>query len=297
MPAISEVQNRPANVDLLVAQRRLYSDAKVVRGVRVVGSALFAIPLPVISVLIPETQSLITGLGFLWLMAALVLMFAVERRNTDTATRILEQFDVEVFCLEWNRRLAGRRTSPEEIQRAIRRAGQDREQLYDWYPPVVDGVPYPLSVLICQRAGTVWDWQLKSSYGWVVAAAVVLLMTTSIAIAVAVDYSTLEWLLVLVLPMGGAFAGGADTVRRHFSDAKDQREMCERLDDDWRRALEDPSSLTVKECRQHQDCRYTHRQNGLPVPDFWYQINRKRAEADMTAAARHMVEEFADRQS
>lgn len=289
---IADAQNRPENLELLVAQRRLYSDAKRWRGVRTAGSLLVGIPLPILAVVVPASQSLVSAVGAAWLVVTVSLMFGLERGKVASATRVLEQFDVAVFSLPWNGRVAGARVSPEVIARAAKANTEPVDRLRDWYPCVADELPYPISVLMCQRATVVWDWRLRRSYAVLVFLLVVLLAAIATTIALTLKFTLAEFLLILVLPMASAFASGIVTALTHFGDVHDQREMEQRFNDDWERVLVEPQSMTVTECRQHQDCRFHLRMRSLPIPDFWYRRSRGSYEADMQAAADRMVGEF-----
>ena len=293
---IADAQNRPENLELLVAQRRLYSDAKRWRGVRTLGSLLVGIPLPILAVVVPATISWVSAIGALWFAATVVLMFGVERGKIASATRVLEEFDVAVFALPWNKRVAGSQEEPETIAAAVRNNREPTECLRDWYPAAADEVPYPISVLLCQRATIVWDWRLRRSYAVLVTVLLVLLLVAAVAAAVLLNFTAAQCLLILVLPMASVFASGTATALTHISDAHEQREMQQRLDDDWRAALVEPTSITVAECRQHQDCRFNLRMRTLPVPDFWYGRLRVTYEKDMRGAAKRMVAEFQSRQ-
>ena len=291
-PTIAEAQNSPPNLDLLAVQRRFYSDSKRLRGIRAVGSLVAAIPLPVLAALAPTTQTAVTAASGFWLLLALVLMIGLERRRTEDGTKVLEEFDVAVFGLEWNERVAGKRVVPERIASVLRRCGADRARLKNWYPSVTDQLPWPVSVLVCQRAAVVWDWRLRRVYGWFAVTLTLALLGVSVGAAVLLGYSTLQWLLLLALPMAAAFAGGAEVASASLSDAREQSEMHDRLEQDWRRALQDPASTTPAECRQHQDCRFMHRLRANPIPDWWYRAWRDRYEADMCHAAEAMVRQF-----
>ncbi len=289
---ISKAQNLPENIDLLVAQRRLYSDAKRARGFRTVGSLIAAIPLPILGVMVSSSQSLVTVMGGLWLLAALVLMLVFVRGKTSDGTRVLEEFDVRVFSLPWNERIAGKRVISELVTNAMRRSRVDHSQLRDWYPPIVGEVPWPLSVLVCQRAAVVWDWRLRRAYGWLILVSTLGLFFASVLVALLMQYTVAQWLLVLALPMASAFTGGTQTAFSNLGDAAQQSEMHDRLDEDWRRALREHISLTSEESRQHQDCRFMHRLVASPIPDWWYRALRGRYETDMAVTAERMVREF-----
>lgn len=142
--SISAEQGMPGRLDLLAAQAWLYSDAKRLRLNRVAVTLVVAVPLPVLAVLLPATQPFVASVGGVWLVIAFMVQFGFERGKVAKATRVLEQFDVEVFGLEWNSRLVGKRVAPEVVAAAARRYGSKRDRLNDWYPVVADDLPYPI---------------------------------------------------------------------------------------------------------------------------------------------------------
>lgn len=290
--AIAEEQNKPENLRLLVAMRRLYSEAKGSRGLRTVGSLVVGIPLPVLAAIVPSTQDLVAAVGFIWLVIAIVLMYGVERRRVRDATRVLEAFDVAVFSLPWNERVAGSRVDHEFIAAAVRRNREPIDGLADWYPAIADEVPYPVSVLVCQRAATVWDWRLRRSFAIALLSLMLLFAVSLVAFGLIANYTLERFLLALVIPTSSIFATGIAVALTHFDDVSEQRELQRRLDHDWQLALNDPMSLTTAECREHQNCRFNLRMKTLPIPDLWYRWLRDKYESDMRQAATSMVAEY-----
>ncbi len=292
---IAKSQNSPENIELLSAQRQLYSDAKLSRTIRTTGSLLTAIPLPVIAVLWPNTQPVVSTIGAVWLAISLVLLLGIELVKIKTATCVLEQFDVTVFGIPWNKRVAGNKVACEVISDAARRDTKDKSILRDWYPTVADSLPHPLSALLCQRAAVVWDWRLRKRYGYLVASATVSLLLAAMLASVYLDYSLTQTLLIFILPMASAFAGGVVVAMSHLYGSRDAQDIQEGLDNDWMNALNDHQAFTFADCRQQQDARFHHRLQSLPVPDYWYRRSRRRYQADMVAAAKRMVGEFGQR--
>lgn len=286
---ISSRQNQKENLDLLAAQRRLYSDTKRWRAVRTVGAMVSGIPLPVLAVLVPSSRIAVATVAAAWLVVSLVILFFVENGKKLEATRVMEEFDVSVFGLRWNFRIAGSKVPRETIAAACRRDTGSRAKLLDWYPVIVDELPEPLSVLVCQRAAAVWDWRLRRGFSFVVGGATMVLLLAAVAASIALHYSSALLFIVFIVPMMPAFVAGTNIALSHRGTAREQSEMQLWLDEDWEQALRDPTSLTMQECRQHQDCRYRFRRDAIPIPDTWYRLRRARYELDMTQAAAEMV--------
>src|SRR6185437_12674220 len=96
-----------------------------------------------------------------------------EDRWVARAAAIQEQYDVELFDLDWNDALVGRRVAPEEVADAAAHVTKEKdlERFRTWYPASVDEVRWPLNVILCQRSSAVWGRRSHFGYAVFVAAA------------------------------------------------------------------------------------------------------------------------------
>jgi hypothetical protein len=281
--SILELQNSSTSLRLLASQRHLYTQAKHLQRWRVIGTIGLAAIAPLIYYLIPNSRAILAGVGGMWLLISRVILEGIEAKKIKQAAKIQEQFDVELFKLPWNRVLVGDRLSPELISSADKSYTGDREKLKDWYTDT-GNVPYPLDVLLCQRANLVWDWRLRRHYAWGISALTALLFSLGIILAVATNLTLLDYLLALLIPSLAALLKGVEVARAHFKIAAEKEEIEREISLLWEAGLRNPTSVSREQCRCIQDCVYILRSKGPLVPDKWYIWLRDRYRVDMQSA-------------
>ena len=268
---------------LLAAQRHLYTQAKQLQRWRVAGTIGLAAIAPVMYYLIPDSKAGLAVSGGIWLLASRVILEGIEAKRIEQAAKIQEQFDVELFELPWNRVLVGNKLSPELINSADNSYSGDREELKDWYADT-GSVPYPLDVLLCQRANLVWDWRLRRHYAWGISAMTALLLGLGIMLAVVTSLALLDYLLALFVPSLAALLRGVEVAKAHFKTATEKEKIEQEISEIWEAGLRDPTSVSREQCRRIQDCIYVLRSKGPLVPDEWYTWLRDRYQVDMQSA-------------
>ncbi|MFT8413378.1 MAG: S-4TM family putative pore-forming effector, partial [Oenococcus oeni] len=141
-------QNTPEAIQLLSAQKNLYSQAKFIE--------LFSL----LSTLVPIILVLFIGNGiciqFITTIATVISLLLTQwsKNEIKSAARIREKFDTHIFGLYWNKILVGREPSPEIINKFSK--NQDQSILKNWYTnPDLDSDG--LNIIICQRNNVVWN--------------------------------------------------------------------------------------------------------------------------------------------
>jgi len=281
---IAEQQNTPENIRLLVAQARLYTEAKRIRLLRVVVSVILAAIAPVLAMLVPQSAWVMAALGGAWTLLTYFPFRGLQREKIRQAATIQEQFDVGLFNLPWNEVLVGSRVEPEIIHAAERSFREDTTRFRDWYSDT-GSLPDPLNVLLCQRANIVWDWRLRRKYAASVAWLIAALLVVDVGIALVLQQSLLDFLLSLFFPSLPALVQGLETFLAHRETAAEKEELSHRIQALWDSGLREPQAVTRDQCRQIQDRIYALRKDGPLVPDRWYHWLRNNYQADMDATA------------
>jgi hypothetical protein len=284
---ITERQNSDWSLQLLAAQRQLYSDAKRWRGLRAGSAACMAVVGVIATAIAPELLKAIGPAGTV-LAIAQALAIAAEKRCTRVAATIQEQFDTSVYPLPWNAMLGSRIDAEEVTAAAVRHQGK-RDDLLDWYS-LPAGVPSPLDILLCQRTNLRWDMALRNAYAGTVAWALVSLFTLIMISGIARGLSLVDFLLAL-LPSASAFLLGVDTIRSHREHAATQLALKSQIEAVWGRALADGQAVDTAELRAIQDSIFRLRAGAPPVPDRFYWRKRGELEHGMRMAAQRLWEE------
>jgi hypothetical protein len=288
---ISERQNTEHSVQLLRADSRYYLLAKRVHAVRMAGMLVLALLAPVLLFRFSSWADAVAAIAGAWVLAGRTGLSWLEDRWIAKAVTIQEQFDVEVFDIEWNTALAGARAAPEDIHSAARRYSSEKkiERLKNWYPTSVDEAPWPLNVVLCQRSSAVWGRRGHYVYALVVLGLGIAWFLAGIVMAVA-DHATLAaYLIVVFLPSQPAFLDTIDLFRGHLQQSEAKGAIEIRTTDLWNRGVGDASAVTEQACREVQDQAYTLRRRGVQIPQVMYWLRRKQDEAAMQAAAADLV--------
>ena len=285
--SIFQRQNSPDKIKLLAAQRQFYTQAKRLHYWRVAGSIGLAAISPLIYYLLPSSKTILAIIGGVWLIVSRIVLEGIETKKVKQAATIQEQFDVELFGLPWNQVLAGNRVTPELINAAAASFKGDRNELKNWYADT-SNLPYPLDVLLCQRANLVWDWRLRRHYAWIVSISTIFLFSLGVALAIITDLSLLDYLLALLIPSLSALLNSAEIARAHFDIADEKERIEKKVLAIWESALNNPSFVTREQCRDIQDCIYILRSKKPLVPDWWYKRLRDRYQIDMQSVVEEL---------
>lgn len=280
MTDIATQQNTPESIRLLVAQARLYTEAKRVRLLRLGVSTVLAVAAPVVALFVPQSDQFMAAIGFGWGALTYFPFRTLQREKTAQAATVQEQLDTTLFDLPWNRVLAREHIKPEIIYQAERCSKDDAARFRNWYSET-SGLPYPLDVLLCQRANTVWDWRLRRHYatriGWLIAGVVLV----DVAIALILHQSFAGFLLSLLIPTAPALQQLGETYIAHRESAAEKEALAHHIQSLWDVALREPETISRDQCREVQNRIFALRKEGPLVPDHWYKWLQRDYQADM----------------
>lgn len=288
--AIIARQNEEASIRLLLAQRRLYSNAKIYLNVRLVGMAMLGIGAPTVSVAWPEVAVLAGAVAGLWIFLGRTWIAAKERFLSRQAAAVQECFDFRVFAMP---EVAPRNIAPslEDIAlitsdaKDIKFAAID-QRLMDWYP-IKPGTSGAVNVAISQRANAAYMDRLLR-----ITATVWMACTVVWAIALIVTSSVIglplrDFLLGIFLPVLPAALDVVEFMRGVRVSARERADLATVI----QRRLEDVvTPLDPGELLVWQDRLFDLRSTTPLVPDTIYWLSRKRNEAAMHAAAERLCE-------
>ncbi len=282
MSEISRKQNLDHNIDLLIAQRFYYSQAKKIRNFRIAISIIFALLSPFIIFYITNWSAIIGTIGGTWAIISYILKKLFENSNIEKAAKIQEEFDTSLFDMDWNTVLVGEKISCEEINHAKKKFKGDIEKLKDWYSDV-SKFSYPADVLLCQRSNLVWDWRLKRKYAITIIIITLLYFISTIIICSILDLKVAEYILGLFLPALSGYFIAIDEGIDHFKASIKRKNLENKINELSELALSNQKALNITNLRQIQDCIFEFRK-GPMVADFFYWFFRDDFENNMKNA-------------
>jgi hypothetical protein len=295
---IPQEQNTQRKLDLLAAQRQLYTDAKKLQMISVIIYIPVVIGWSIIVALFP-LASVYAGLwGILVTFLELLVLSRLQRSTQEKAAKIQQIFDCEVLQFDWTSLNCGIKIDPETIvdasERFKRKNANRSNELQNWYPSSVGQLPLPQARIICQRSNVWWDSQLRRRYSnWIV-----IILATLIAIVFLISLIgglTLEkFLLAVLVPLTPAFVFGL----RQYTDHNDAASRLDRL----RNSAEFLVQEVIKGRFTQQDLEresyslqaqiYDNRRRSPLIFDWLYSRLRRKDEEQMNRGAESLIQEL-----
>jgi SMODS-associating 4TM effector domain len=292
--SITTRQNEPNSIDLLAAQRQLYTDAKRARRVRMLGSVGIAAASPFIVLFSDQAGKWLGAAAGAWIVLSRVVLRPAEQRRSALGAAAQEEFDTYVLGLPWN---DSRRPRPSAhrissaTRRYFRRSNRGRRlALTDWYSDPQTAKP-PYDVLLCQLANLSWSARLHGEWTNLMGAAIAIWIVLGVVVGQLEGLSLLDYLVALLLPSLPAaidVLDAHDAHRRHVAKRDEAEARAAQL---WEEGVSGRSTASIADCRLIQDAIWELREEPIVVPDWYYRLRRKAFEADMQSVSDRLIEE------
>ncbi|KVP37423.1 S-4TM family putative pore-forming effector [Burkholderia ubonensis] len=293
--SIIQRQELPENIELLAAQRNLYSRAKNIIGIQMVLSGPVAISAAITTIARPDLKGYVALWGILVVLSDLFVFTPWVKRLRDNAARVQELFDTRVLGLDWNDISVGKRPEPELVHEEAKKyglGGGKEAALMKWYPIVIDKVPEVFGVIISQRSNVWWDARMRRKYSLFIKIVLTAIALGLMGYGLYAKKDMFEFLAYIVAPLASTYVFGYRQMMEH-SDAADRLDKLKDLSEKvWSDAIAGKDVPTLKaKCRTLQDQIFDHRKRNPPVFDFLFKWFRDGNEALMNKGAEALVVE------
>lgn len=297
MNNILQEQNTQRSLDLLAAQRQLYSDAKGLQMVSVIMSVPVVIAWSILVARFPPLAVYAALWGTIATLLELLFFSRLQKSTQEKAAKIQQIFDCEVLQFNWASLNCGVRIEPETIVDAsnrYKRRKRNLAKLQNWYPTGVGKLPIHQARIICQRSNVWWDAQLRRRYSkWIVF--VLLVLTITVLLIGFIGGLTLEkFLLAILAPLTPAFVFGLRQYTEH-NEAADRldrlRENAEALVQEIINRRYTPQDLEG-ESYSLQTQIFDNRRRSPLILDWLYSRLRNEDEEKMNKGAESVVQEL-----
>jgi hypothetical protein len=291
--SIATRQNEPDQIELLAAQRRLYSEAKTSSTLRTIIAVVLAVGGPLLTSKYPQCAAYVGVFSLAYLVFDIALLENMERGRRKAAAMIQELFDTRVLEISWNTTVVGARPDTDVIARALAKAGKiDRVPLRNWYSPEVADVPVEVGRVLCQRSNLSWDARLRTQYATALSVGLGLAVVVSIIVAVKLNMTLDAVLAGFVLPCVPLLVIVIRQTVDNFRSASDTRDLIPKID----AAIETLcSGKSVPHLgvvtRTFQDEIFRHRLRCPLIYDWVYWLLRDRQESEMRFSISEKVKE------
>jgi hypothetical protein len=282
-PAMQDIrtfQNEEKNLRKQVAKHSYYTKGNRIHFAGSVVALAFALSSPFVLLYQPQLGPLLGALAGGWVFLARLVLEPIKQWFQTKGATAQEAFDCQVLGLTWNDTLAYP-LSEEEIRsnsKSFSKAKVEKRHR-DWYPAKTD-MPWPKSVITCQRSNAVWARRQHSAYGNYLVCIATLWALAGIATAVIHGSSLAEYLTTIALPSLPALLDATELAKRHYKASARRRRLEKQTD-----VLFNEASVTAEDLREIQDLIFTSRKDAPPVAAWFYKLLARDYEADMIFAA------------
>ncbi len=294
--SIIQRQELPENIELLAAQRNLYSRAKNIIGLQMVLSGPIAVGAAIVTIAHPDLKGYVALWGILTVVFDLFVFTPWVKKLRDSAARVQELFDTKVLGIDWNDIAVGKKPDPELVHEEAQKHGLDEAKkagLKKWYPVIIDTVPEIFGIVISQRANVWWDCKMRRKYAYFIRVVLVSIALGLIGYGLYEKKDMFEFLAFIVAPLASTYVFGYRQMMEH-TDAADRldklKDLAEKV---WSDAVagKDFAALKIK-CRTLQDQIFDHRKRNPPVFDFLFKWFRDGNENLMNKGAEALISEI-----
>lgn len=289
-------QNEQKNLELLAAQRQLYSDAKIIQAIQLGIVVIIPILLALIFAVFQEFKIWASLYGLCALLVDALVLDSVVQEKRKVAARIQELFDCKVLTLEWNNFCVGAKPDPETVSQASRSYLQHQsnfDALNNWYPQGLELLPYKLARLLCQRTNCWWDSDLRRKYRAIIYVVLTVIFFGGIGVTIAAGASLQDFILMFLAPLLPAFIIAIRIAKKQGEIIRTSDNFRNFTDNLWNDAISnDVSESEIKAfSRQLQNQIFIHRCNKEQVPDWFYKLFRDSQQINMEEATKRMLDE------
>lgn len=294
--SIVQRQELPENIELLAAQKNLYSRAKNIIGWQLILSVPIAMFAAIIAIVRPEFKGYAAIWGILVVVFDLFVFTPWVKKLRDNAARVQELFDTRVLGLDWNEISIGKKPEVEMIREEAQKHGLTHDKiagLRKWYPVAIGNVPEILGIIISQRSNVWWDARMRRKYTLSIRLVLVGIAISLMAYGLYEKKDMFEFLAYIIAPLASTYIFGYRQMMEH-GDAADRLDKLKDLSEKiWSEALagKGVSGLKVK-CRALQDQIFDHRKRNPPIFDFLFRWFRDENEEIMNKGAETLIKEI-----
>ncbi len=285
-------QNEADALQLLAAQRQLYSEEKQLLLVQVIlalGGSLVAFG---VVCLLPQYTSQANAIAFVVAVIDCFLIQYFLGGKKKSAAKIQELFDCNLLQLNWN---AGQKPAPDLfIAAADRHPAGKKASLENWYLGGLAEVPFPVARIVCQMTNVSYDTAVRKQYAIFLGFALGILLLASLLLGICCAMPVDKLLSSILLPFLPGISFIALQIKEHVQAIARLKSLREETDRAWSLCKEKPpeDEALRTASRQLQDKILENRSESATVFDVVYKTCRTKQELYGEALANHLIDEY-----
>lgn len=285
-------QNESEALQLLAAQRQLYSEEKQLLLVQVILALGVSLISFAVVCMLPQYTSQANAIAFLTAVIDCFFIQYLLGRKKKSAAKIQELFDCNLLQLNWN---VGQKPSPELVIAAADRHPNARKvSLQNWYLGKLGEVPFPVARIVCQMTNVSYDTAVRKQYAIFLGFALGVLFLASLLLGICCATPVDKLFSGILLPFLPGVSFIALQIKEHVQAISRLKSLREEADRVWtlckERLPEDDALRTAS--RQLQDKILENRSESATVFDVVYWACRTKQELYGEALANHLVDDY-----
>jgi len=270
-------QNLDVNIDKLLAQRRLYSDAKKLQYILITITVI--IPISIASVA-NFSNLKIDDKSWIYTIYAIVVIFGEKvlemyiDRNKKTAASIQEKFDTSIFGIPENELLNSIFIDHDiirEYSKKDKKSTKKVTMVTNWYSCKIEHLHTNVAILFCQRMNICYDQNIKKKYNILLISLSILTFASLLIIALINDFSLKKFIIEVILPSIPIFSFTYKEINTNLESVDNLQKLREIIEEKLN-TLSINDEVEVEELRNIQDRIFHNRILSPLIPDFIYKI-------------------------
>ena len=281
-------QNKSENILRLAAQRQIYKEAKqffifqlaITVPLTIIFSFLKMVPKDTLGF---DIVSIAAFFGAMISIADILISYLLISEFKSKAAKIQEEFDCNVYEMEWDKISVGKKPSPGEINKFGNKYKPiPGSKLEDWYPNEIAAFSKEKAIYTCQKTNIHYDRTLRDKF----VRSSILVSAGLLAIifigAIVSNPSLDNFISQIFFP----FLPILIITLKIFFDHRKSIRGTNDLHGTITGLNEGGSNLTMTQLRCVQTNIFNNRKDSPLVPDFFYNKKRNKLEIDMHINAR-----------
>lgn len=287
-------QNLDINLDKLLAQRRLYSNAKKVNYLLIFITVFAPIS---ISFFTNFTQFKIDDKNWIYVIYAITAIIAEKifdiyiERCKKTAASIQENFDTTVFLLPENDLLNTTFIDLEIIHKYSKKDKLDSkkvDKITDWYSKEIANIQTNIAILFCQRMNICYDQNIKKKYSFLLVLLSITTFFVLLLFSIISDFKLQKFLIEVIFPSIPLFIFAYKEYKNNLETVDNLQKLREIIEDKLDSASIN-DSIAMEELRKIQDRVYQNRILSPLIPNFIYNLLWSELEDQMNYSVKNKI--------
>ncbi|WP_336734434.1 S-4TM family putative pore-forming effector [Chryseobacterium sp. VD8] len=290
-------QNLSINVDKLLAQRRLYSNAKKINYLLII-----------ITVCTPITISFLTNFTNLkiddknWIYAVYTVLIIIGEkileiyidRSKKTAASIQENFDITIFKLPENETLNTTFIDLDVIRKYSKKDNKNIkkiEKVKNWYSKEIDVLPTNIAIIFCQRMNICYDQNIKKKYSNILVALSLITFIILLVFSLSSGFSLKKFFIEALFPSMPLFLFTYKEYKTNLETVDNLQKLREIIEDKLD-SVSINDIIEVEDLRNIQDRIYQNRILSPLIPNFIYNFLWGDLEDQMNYSVKNKINEL-----